>query len=98
MSLIAIKYVSEMHMMQTPHRSNFAEFLMLGHGTLRNMTARIANINNAARANRTDITPIALVSCAYNFFVKVGTVAKPVLERNTKSVPMTRWFFGTTRI
>lgn len=50
----------------------------------------MANINNAARVKRTDMTPIALVSCVYNFFVKVGTVAKPVLERNTQSVPMTR--------
>ena len=98
MSLIAIKYVSEMPMMQTPHNSNFAVFLRLGHGVSRTMTARMTNINTVASAKRTLITPMALVSCAYSFFVKVGTVANPVLERKTNSVPMTRWFFGTKRI
>ena len=98
MSLIAMKYVSEMPMMQTPHNNNFAVFLRLGQGALRNMTARMANISNVASAKRTLITPMALVSCAYSFFVKVGTIAKPVEERKTNSVPMTRWFFGTKRI
>jgi hypothetical protein len=68
---------------------------MLGQGVSRTMTARTININAAARVKRTLMTPIALVSCSYIFIVKVGTVAKPVEERNTKSVPMTRWFFGT---
>ena len=88
--MIAMKYVSEMPMMQTPQRSNFAVFLMFGHGVLRTMTARIANISNVASVKRTLITPMAFVSCSYNFLVKVGTVANPVLERNTQSVPMTR--------
>ena len=79
-----------MPMMQTPHKSNLAVFFRLGQGVLRTMMARMANINNVASVKRTLITPMALVSCAYNFFVKVGTVANPVLERNTQRVPMTR--------
>ena len=90
MSLIAMKYVSEIPMMQTPHNSNFAVFLRLGHGVLRTITARMTNMSKVASAKRTLITPMALVSCAYSFFVKVGTVAKPVLERNTNNVPTTR--------
>ena len=90
MSLIAMKYVSEMPIMQTPHKSNFAVFLRFGHVVSRTMTARIANINTVASVNRTLITPMALVSCSYSFFVNVGTVANPVLERNTQSVPITR--------
>ena len=90
MSLIAMKYVSEMPMMQTPHSSNFAVSLRFGQGVLRTMTARMANINKVAIVKRTLITPMALVSCSYSFFVKVGTVANPVLERNTQRVPMTR--------
>lgn len=85
-----MKYVSEMPVMQAPHSSNFIVFFKLGHGVFRTMTARIANISNAAIVNRTLITPMALVSWSYNFFVKVGTVANPVLDRKTKSVPITR--------
>jgi hypothetical protein len=56
----------------------------------------VINIGDASSPSRqradVSITTevVALVSCAYNFFVKVGTVANPVLERNTQRVPMTR--------
>ena len=64
MSLIAMKYVSEMPVIQAPHSNSSADRLTVGHGVLRIMNARMTNIKIVARVNRTVITPMALVSYA----------------------------------